>query len=143
MRSRIEDPNVESIPLRFYQLSDPAWRQAIVGRIHFDVAVQMHRSVAMLVITEWFKRQRKQRRFFFRKHRRDLPLRRAVDARIGPSQLPLIEIGLSLVEAFKAKSFEWCFLRMADARFHFPFAIGISDPAWHRRHAVVRKHVLA
>ena len=142
MRSRIEDANVKPIPLHFDELPDPAWRKAVVGRFHFNATVQMHRAFAVLVITEWFNRQRKQRRFFFREHRRNLPLCRAVDARIGPPQLPLIEIGLSFFQAFETESLEWCFLRVSDTRFHLPFAIGIFDPARHRRHAVVREHFL-
>jgi len=69
------------------------------------------------VIAEGFDRQWKQRRLFFRKHRGHLPLPRAVDARIGPSQFPLIEIGLRLLKTFETQSFEGCFLRVSDARF--------------------------
>ena len=102
----------------------------------------MHDALAVLVITERFDRQRKQERFFLGEHRRNLPFGRAVDARVGPAQFPVIEIGLSFLQAFKALSFERCFLRVADTGFHFPFAIGILDPARHGHHAIVREHIL-
>src|SRR2546425_11562788 len=91
---RIENTDVQAIPLHVYHLPDPAWRQAIVSRLDFDATIQMHDPIAVLVVTERFDGQREQRRLFFGKHRRDLPLRGAVNARVGPSEFPLIEIGL-------------------------------------------------
>ena len=64
-----------------------------------------------------------------------------MDARVRPSKLPLIEIGLSFIQTFEALSFQWCLLRVAYTRLHFPFTIGISDSARHRHHAVVRQHI--
>ena len=56
MRSRIEDTDVEPIPLRFHSLPDPSRRNTVVGGFYFNATVQMHRPVAILVITEWFNR---------------------------------------------------------------------------------------
>ena len=127
MRFRIENADVKRIPLDVDELSDPAWRNAVIGRVDFDASVQMHDAFAVLVITERLQRQWKQERFFFGEHRRHLPLRRAVNARIGPARFPLIQIRLSLFQAFEAHSFQRRFLRVADTGFHFPFAIGISN----------------
>ena len=51
---------------------------------------------------------------------------------------PVIQIGLRLFQALEALPFQRCFLRVADAGFDFPFAIGISHAAWQRDGAVVR-----
>ena len=48
---------------------------------------------------------------------------------------------LRFFQTFEAQSFERSFLSVSDARFHFPFAIGIFDPAGHGHDAVVRKHI--
>ena len=47
----------------------------------------MHHSFAVLVIAEWFHRQREQGWFFFREHGRHLPFRGSVNA-YPPSLLP-------------------------------------------------------
>ena len=55
----IEDANKKLIPLHMDQASDPAWRQAVVGRFDFDATVQMHYALAMLVVAERFQGQGK------------------------------------------------------------------------------------
>ena len=64
-----------------------------------------------------------------------------MDAGIGPAFLPVIEIGLGLLQALEALTLERGFLGVADAGLDFTFAIGVTDPAWHSHHAVVRKHI--
>ena len=64
-----------------------------------------------------------------------------MDACIGPAFFPAVEIPLRFFQALEAHPFEWGSLRVADARFHFPFAIGILGPARQRYHAVVREHI--
>ena len=71
----------------------------------------------------------------------DLPLGGAVDARVGPARFPVVQVGLSFLQAFEAKSFQRGILGMADAPFHFPLAIRIADAAGQRDNTVVSKHV--
>src|SRR5215831_17853321 len=101
MHFRIEDTDVKRIPLNLDHLADPSRRNAVIGRLHFDASIQMHDAFAVLVVAERFQRQWKQERRFFCKHRGDLSLRGAVNACIGPAQLPVIEIGLRLFETFE------------------------------------------
>src|ERR671925_156697 len=81
----------------------------------------MNRSFAVLVITERLQRQWKKERLFFGKHCRDLPLRCAMNARVGPARLPLIQIGLSLFEAFEAFPLQWSLLCVSNAALDFAF----------------------
>jgi hypothetical protein len=53
----------------------------------------------------------------------------------------VIEIGLGLLQALEALSFERSFLRVADAGFDFTFSVRVSDSARHSHHAVVGKHI--
>ncbi len=80
-------------------------------------------------------------RFFFAEHDRHLPFRRAMDARVGPALFPAIQIRLRFFQALEAHPFKGRFLRVADPRFHFPFAIWILDPARQRHHTVVREDI--
>ena len=57
-----------------------------------------------------------QRRLLLGKHRGDLALRRAVDARVRPVRIPAIEIGLRLVERLEAHPVQRRLLRVADPR---------------------------
>src|SRR5258706_6992249 len=88
MGIRVDDANVKLIPLHVHGLSNPTGWQAVISSVHFNAAIQMDSAFAELVIAERFDRQWKQRRFFLGEHRCDLPLRCAVDARIGPAQFP-------------------------------------------------------
>ena len=138
----IENTDVKRIPLDVDEFSNPAWRGAVIGRVHFDTPIQMHGAFAILVITEGLQRQGKQEGLFLGEHGCDLSLRRSVDARIGPAQFPVVQIGLSLFKTFEAQPLQWRLLGVADARFHFPLSIGVLDAARHRHHAVVRQDIL-
>src|SRR5262245_24203202 len=54
---RIENADVKDIPLDVDELSDPAWGCAVVGGLDFDAAVQMHDTLAVLVVMKRFERQ--------------------------------------------------------------------------------------
>src|SRR5688572_25055283 len=88
MRFRLENADVEFIPLHMDKPSDPAGRRTVVGRFDFDTTVQMHTTFAVLVIAKRLDRQWKQCRLLFGKHGSDLPLGRAVDAGVGPAGFP-------------------------------------------------------
>jgi hypothetical protein len=64
-----------------------------------------------------------------------------MDAGVSPPRIPAIEIGLRLLDRLEAQALQWRLLRVADARFDFAFAIGITDPTRQRDDAVVRKDV--
>src|ERR1051326_3989338 len=137
----IENADVKRIPLDVDELSNPAWWNAVIGRIHFDASIQMNGAFAVLVVTERLQWQWKQGRLFFGEHCRYLTLGCAVNARVGPAPLPLIQIRLSLFETFETQSLQRCLFGVADARFHFSFAIRISDATRHGDDAVVRQHI--
>src|SRR5271155_6263938 len=110
----IEQADVQRVPLHLHHSSDPAWRRAVVGRLDFDAAIEMHDALTVLVIAERFDRQGKQEWFLFSKHRSDLPFGCAVDARVCPPFFPVVEISLGLFQAFEAQAFEWCSLGMTN-----------------------------
>ena len=95
--------------------ADPARRRAIVGRIDFHAAIQVHRAFAVLVVAERLERQRQQGGLLFGEHGRDLPFGGAVDARVGPALLPVVQVGLGFLQTFKALSLQGRILGMADA----------------------------
>ena len=64
-----------------------------------------------------------------------------MDARVGPARLPAIQIRLRRLERLEAQAAQRRLLRVADAGFDLPFAIGIADAARQRDDAVVREHV--
>jgi hypothetical protein len=132
---------VPLIPLDLDAAADPARRRAVVSGLDFDTAVQMHGAFAVLVIAEGLQGQRQQRRAFLGKHRRHLPLGGAVNAGVGPALFPPVQVCLGLFQAFETQSLQGCPLGVADAGFHFPFSIRISDAARERDHAVVCEHV--
>jgi hypothetical protein len=86
-----------------------------------------------------FERERAERGLLLGKHRGDLALRGAVDARVRPVRLPAIEVRLRLVEALEAESPQRRLRRVPDASFDFPFAIGIADTTRERDDAVMRE----
>src|SRR4051812_33453540 len=109
---RIQEPDVQVIPLHLQASADPAGRGAVVRRLDFDAAIEMDSARAEAVIPKRLQRERAQRRALLGKHHRDLALRRAVDARVGPARLPLIEIRLRRVETLEALALQRRLLRM-------------------------------
>src|ERR1035441_1344954 len=93
-----------TIPLHLNVPADPAWGRAVVGRIDFHTAIQVHGALAVLVIAEWLDRQRLQRRPLFSEHGGHLAFGSAVDARVGPVGFPVIQVVLRLLQAFKPAS---------------------------------------
>ena len=97
-------PHVQVVPLHLDALPDPARRRAVVRRLDFDAAIEMHRAVAEAVVAKRLERQRPERRPFLGKHHGDLALRGAVDARVGPVLFPAIEIGLRRLDRLEAQA---------------------------------------
>ena len=125
----------------WHALPDPARAARRSTRLDFDAAIEMDGAVAEAVVAKRLERQRAERRPFLGKHRGDLALRGAVDARVGPVRFPAIEIRLRRLERLEAQALQRRLLRVADAGFDFPFAIGIADATRQRDDAVVREHV--
>src|SRR5579863_9910601 len=112
---RMKQADMLAVPLHCHTATDPAWRRAIVSRFHFHTPIQMHGSLAVLVIAERFEWQRKQRRFLFGEHRSDWSFGWAVNPRIGPEFFPAIQMGLRFFQTLEAEPFQRRFLGMADA----------------------------
>ena len=126
---RREQADVQIVPLHLDALPDPAGRRAVVRGLDFDAAVEMHRAFAEAVVAKRFERERPERGPLLGKHHGDLALRGAVDARVGPVRFPAIQIRLRRLERLEAQALQRRLLRVADAGFDFPFAIGIADAA--------------
>ena len=94
----VEQPHAARVPLHRHSPSDISGRRAVIGAVHLDAAVEMHRPLAILIVTKGFDRQRQQRRLLLGKHHRDLALGGAVDASVCPARLPAVEILLRLLE---------------------------------------------
>ena len=80
-------------------------------------------------------------RLFFREHGSDLTFRCAMNASVRPALFPAVEIRLRFFQTLEAQPFERSSLGVAGAGFHFPFAIGILNPARQCQHTVVRQDI--
>ena len=121
---RGEQAHVQIIPLHLHALPDPARRRAVIRGLDFDAAVEMHGAFAEAVIAKRFERERAERGPFLGKHHGDLPLRRAVDARVGPARFPAIQIRLRLVELSKRRPFSGVFCAWPTPASTFPLRSG-------------------
>jgi hypothetical protein len=140
-RLGIEQAHMQVVPLHLEASSDPAGRRAVVRGFDFDAAIEMDRARAEAVVAKRLEGQRAEGRTLVGKHDGDLPLGRAVDARVRPPRFPLIEIGLAGLEALEALALQWGLLRMPHAGFDLALAIWIADATRQRDHAVVREHI--
>jgi hypothetical protein len=66
----------------------------------------VHGAFAVPVVAKRLDRERTERGRLLGKHYGDLPLCRAVDARVGPARLPPIQVRLRLIERLEAQAFE-------------------------------------
>ncbi len=128
-RARVQQAHVSRIPLHLDAPADPARRRAVVGRLDFHAAIQMHRALAVLVIAEGLDGQWQQSGLLFGEHGRDLPLGGAVDARVGPPLFPVVQVGLRFLQTFEAHAFQRRLLGVADAALDLPLPIRIPDTA--------------
>ena len=64
-----------------------------------------------------------------------------MNAPVSPAFFPAVEMRLRFFQALEAHPFERRSLRVADAGLHFPFPIGIFDPARHGHRSVVSEDV--
>ena len=119
VRLRVDEPHVQVVPLHVDAPADPAGRRAVEGGLDFDAAIEMDRAIAEAVVAKRLEGQRPQGGPFFGKHRGDLPLRRAVDARVGPVRFPAIQIRLRRLDRLEAQALQRRLLRVADAGFDF------------------------
>ena len=140
-RLGVEQSDDDIGPLDLQLSADPARRRAVVRGLDFDAAIEVHGPHAVAIVAKRREWERPQGGPLFGKHRRGLALRGAVEARVGPALLPAIEVRLRRVECLEAQAFERRLLRMADARFDFPFAIGMTDATRQCDHPVVREQV--
>ena len=139
--ARVEEADVDVVPLHVDAAADPAGRRRVVGRGDFDATVEMHGAAAVLVVAERLERQRAERGAFFLEHGGDPALGRAVNARIGPALLPAVQIRLTVVEALEAESAQRRLLGVADSGFDLALAIGVADPTRQGDDPVVGQHV--
>ena len=97
--------------------------------------------VAVLVVAKGLDRQRLEVRALLGKHRRHLALGGAVDARVGPALLPVIEIGLRASTLSKRSPLSGVRCAWPTPASTLPLRSGSRDPARQRDDAVVGEHV--
>jgi hypothetical protein len=112
------------------ELSDSAWRNAVIGRFDFDATIQMHKAFTVLGITEWFDRQGSNSGSSSAKIADAWSFH---ECGYRPNAFAVVQVRLSFLENVKSESLQWCFLSMADARFDFPFPIRIVVSGMARR----------
>ena len=137
----IDQTDMGSIPLHPNTPADPARWCAVIGSLDLYAPIQMHRTFTALVIAEWFYGQFKQRRAFLGKHRRDLPFRRAMNARIGPAFFPSVEVLLSFLQTFEAQALQWRLLCVSNSGFNFAFAVRVLNATGQSNRAIVMENV--
>src|SRR5271163_4217064 len=139
--ARIKQTHIHRVPLHMDPTPDPARRRSVISRLNLDASIQMNGALAILVVAERLQWQRLQHRLLFGEHRRYLPLGPAVDARVGPTLFPVVQICLCLFQALELLALQRRLLRMPDAGFNLALAIRIAHLARQCRYAVVRQNV--
>jgi hypothetical protein len=89
---RVDQPDMQVVPLHVDVAADPAGRCAVVRRLDLDAAIEMDRPDAEPVIAKRLEGKWPERRPLFGKHRRHLPFGRAMNAGVRPVRVPAIEI---------------------------------------------------
>jgi hypothetical protein len=140
VRLRVQQPHAALVVLHEELPTDVARRRRVVGALDLHVAVEVHGALAVAVVAKRFDRQRREVRLLLGKHRGDLALGRAVDARVRPALVPVVEVALRVLRALEAQPLEHL-LRVPDPRLHLPFAIGVAYTARQRERAIVREDV--
>jgi hypothetical protein len=130
-----------AVPLHGHGGADAPGRGGVVGAVDIDVPIDVHDARAVRVVAKRLQRQGLEVRTLLGKHRRHLALGGAVNARVRPARLPVIEVGLRRFQRLEAQPLERHALGVAHGGFHLALAIGIADAARQRRDAVVRQHV--
>src|SRR5262245_23875656 len=77
----IEQAHEEVVPLHVDAPPDPAWRGAVVRRLHLHTAIQVDGTDAEAVVPKRLEWQRAEGGLLLSKHRGDLALRGPVDTR--------------------------------------------------------------
>lgn len=111
---RVDDAHAARIPPDVHVAVNPAGRRCVVGLRHLDAAIEVHGAHAVLVVAKRLDGERQQRRLLLGKHQRNLALHRAVDARVGPTGSPVVEVALRLIEALEALAGQRRLLREAN-----------------------------
>ena len=127
LRLGVQNAHVQLVPAGLHLLPDPARRGAVVGGGDLDAAVEVDRALAEAVVAEGLQRRLAQRGLLLGKHRRHLTLGRAVDARVCPALLPVVEVRLRLFQALEAQPLERRPLGVADAGLDLALAIRVPD----------------
>ncbi|MEO6222525.1 MAG: hypothetical protein ABIP90_04695 [Vicinamibacterales bacterium] len=83
---------MERIPLHVEATADPARRGAVESGLDFHAAIEVDGTIAKLVLPKRFEGQRPQGLALLRKHGRDLPFRRAMNAPVPPMGAPAISL---------------------------------------------------
>ena len=65
-----------------------------------------------------------------------------MNPRVRPALLPVVQIGLRLLQTFEALSLQGRFLGVADAGLYLALAIRMVHAAGQRHGAIVRQHVV-
>ena len=122
--ARVEEADVDVVPLNVDAASDPSGRRRVVGRGDLDATVQMHTAAAVLVVAERLDGQRTERGAFFLEHGGDLALGRSVDAGVGPAPVPAVQVCLAVVEVLEAEAAQRRPFRVSDTGFDLAFRSG-------------------
>jgi hypothetical protein len=100
---RIEQTDKEVVPLHVDATPDPARRCAVLRGLDLHAPIEVHGEDAEAVVAKGLEWQWAEGRLLLSKHGGDLPLRGAVDARVGPVGFPAIEVRLRRLQRFETQ----------------------------------------